>query len=209
MPVSIAVLLIVALSVPAFAQGQAPAGSVPPGAKIPAYRVAFVIAPEKFRDEELFVPLAGVQKGGYGTLIASTKKGTAVGMLGGKAEAEVLIDDLVADDLLALVIVGGAGSPVHLWSHVGLQELARKMAAAGKPVAAICLSPVVLARAGLLKGRKATVWKADEAVAELKKGGAAYADAPCLEDGLLVTGNGPAAAASFTAAILNRLPPVP
>jgi len=45
-----------------------------------------------------------------------------------------------------IIIVGGAGSPSHLWGDEVLAELARYYADGRKMVAAICLSPVVLAR---------------------------------------------------------------
>lgn len=167
--------------------------------------IACVIAPEKFRDEELFVPKAAFENAGYQTVIASTRVGTASGMLGGFAIATRPIADLKPADLVALVVVGGSGSHAHLWGHAGLHDLAREMSAAGKPVAAICISPAVLARAGLLKGKKATVFKDQASIAELEKGGALYAPQSCVADGNIITASGPEAAAEFAEEILRQL----
>ncbi len=169
--------------------------------------IACIIAPEKFRDEELFVPKAAFEKAGYQTVLASTRIGTASGMLGGFAIATCPISDLRAADLAALVIVGGAGSHTHLWGHEGLHSLAREMAAAGKPVAAICISPAVLARAGILKGRKATVFKDPASIAELQKGQAICEPRSCVVDGNIITASGPEAAAEFADEILRLLKP--
>ncbi|MBP7634398.1 DJ-1/PfpI family protein [Candidatus Ozemobacteraceae bacterium] len=167
--------------------------------------IACIIAPEKFRDEELFVPKAAFEKAGYQTVIASTRIGTASGMLGGFAIATCPIADLHAAELAALVVVGGSGSHAHLWGHAGLHALAREMSAAGKPVAAICISPAVLARAGILKGRKATVFKDEASIAELEKGEAIYEPQSCIVDGNIITASGPEAAAEFANEVLRLL----
>lgn len=167
--------------------------------------IACVIAPEKFRDEELFVPKAAFEKAGYQTVIASTRIGTASGMLGGFAIATCPISDLKPADLAALVIIGGSGSHAHLWGHAGLHALAREMSATGKPVAAICISPAVLARAGLLKGKKATVFTDRASIAELEKGEALYEPRACVTDGNIITASGPEAAAEFAEEILRQL----
>ena len=167
--------------------------------------VALVIAPEQFRDEELFVPRQALEKAGFATVVASTRTGTATGMLDGTTEATVTIDALQASDLAALVVVGGMGSPKFLWDHAPLHALATALAGQGKPVAAICLSPVVLARAKLLAGRKATVYPDRKAVQEMKAAGAAYLDQPCVIDGAFVTANGPDAAQAFAEALIGLL----
>jgi len=176
---------------------------------MPDVSIALVIAPEKFRDEELFVPKAAFEKAGYQTIVASTRIGTATGMLGRFAIATASITDLASTSLGALVIVGGAGSPAHLWGNTELHSITVKMASAGKPVAAICVSPAVLARAGVLKGRRATVFEDKTSISELKTYGAIYEDKPCVVDGNIVTANGPEAAAEFAEAILRLLQAAP
>lgn len=105
----------------------------------------------------------------------------------------------------ALAIAGGAGSPTHLWDSEPLQTLVRAFHAAGKPVAAICLAGAVLARAGVLRDRKATVYPVRRAVLELKRSGAIYVREPVVVDGPIVTASGPEAAAAFGAALIPHL----
>ena len=167
--------------------------------------VAFVIAPENFRDEELFIPRQELEKAGFVTVVASTQIGTATGMLGATVEVQSLIPDLRAENLSALIIVGGVGSPRFLQDSLPLHVLAQKMIQNGKPVGAICLSPAVLARAGLLKGKKATVYKELRALEILKEGGATYVSQECVSDGLIVTANGPSASEAFATEMLRQL----
>ena len=73
-------------------------------------KILAVIAPERFRDEELFVPQAFLTEKGWDVTIASTKTGVATGMLGGTATATITIGQADASDYQALIVVGGYGS---------------------------------------------------------------------------------------------------
>ncbi|MBF0544969.1 MAG: DJ-1/PfpI family protein [Candidatus Riflebacteria bacterium] len=168
-------------------------------------KVALVIAPTNFRDEELTIPLETLKKAGFATLIVSTKSGTATGMLGMTISIEKTIDEISPDELSGLIVVGGTGSPEFLWNNKKLQEVISALSSKGKALGAICLSPAILARAGVLKGKKATTWKSDETLAELEKNGATYVEESCVVAGKVVTGNGPEAAEKFATEMLRLL----
>jgi len=70
-------------------------------------------------------------------------------------------------------------------------------------LAAICLAPAILAKAGILKGKKATVWEG--ARNKVVAGGAAYREGPVVIDGKIITANGPSAAAQFGKSIKQLL----
>ena len=168
-------------------------------------KILVAIAPERYRDEELDEPLAIFRDQGIGFDIVSTKKGSCSGMLGGKIEAALSFSEVMPDAYDALVIIGGGGSKVHLWGNRDLSALATAFVTGKKPVAAICLSPVVLARAGILNGRKATVFPSPDAITELRKGGAIAVNLPVVTDGNIITANGPEAAAAFGRAVVSAL----
>jgi protease I len=168
-------------------------------------KLLVAIAPERYRDEELDEPIAVFKKGGIGYEIASTKTGTCRGMLGGTAHASLSFEQVNPSQYAGLVVIGGAGSPTHLWGDKDLQQLAAGFYKEREIVAAICLSPVVLARAGLLKGKKATFFKTPDSFAEMKAGGAVLVDAPVVTDIPVITANGPAAATAFGEAIVAQL----
>jgi len=67
----------------------------------------------------------------------------------------------------------------------------------------LCLSPVILANAGILKGKKATCWFSVARM--IKKKGAIYTGKKVEIDGLIITGNGPSAAKEFGEKYLKLL----
>ena len=167
--------------------------------------ILFVIAPERFRDEELFEPRNAVERDGHHVTTVSTKPGIAVGMLGAREVVARSISDAARESVDLVVIVGGTGSPDHLWNHEPLLDAARRHYLAGGPIAAICLSGAVLARAGILLGRRATVYPSPRARLALKRGGAVYVDEPLVRDGRIVTASGPEAASAFGVALVSLL----
>ena len=79
------------------------------------------------------------------------------------------------------------------------------MSTAGKLVAAICLSTVVLAKAKLLAGKNATVYFLPQAIQELKTAGAQYVKEPLVVDKNLILAEGPPESAKFGQAIVAAL----
>jgi protease I len=169
--------------------------------------VVIVIAPERFRDEELETPRRLLAQAGHRVSVASTRPGEAVGMLGARVQVDVTLAQLRAEDCDALVIAGGSGAPAHLWDADLLIGLVKAVHAAGRPVGAICLGPPVLARAGILYRRRATCYPAERALLELKRGGATPVEEPVVCDGTIVTANGPEAATAFGEALAQLLSP--
>jgi protease I len=170
---------------------------------MPSRRVLIVVAPERFRDEELAEPKRALEAAGHIVTVTSTRPGVATGTLGARVTVATSLALLDAADFDALVIAGGAGAPTHLWDDEPLRALVRSMHAAGKPIGAICLAPPVLARAGVLSGKRACTFPDPRAIIELKRGGATCGAEPVVSDGTIVTGNGPEAAAAFGAALVH------
>ncbi len=164
-----------------------------------------VVAPERFRDEELLLPRQALAEAGFHVAVASTRPGRARGMLGAEIPVDLLVANARPQDYDAVVVVGGTGSPTHLWEHDPLRQLIRAVHGRGKLVAGICYSGAVLARAGVLGGKRATVYPAPRAVAELGHGGAQFVDEAVVLDGTVLTASGPHAAAAFARAVVYRL----
>jgi protease I len=62
-----------------------------------------------------------------------------------------------------------------------------------------------LAKAGILKGKRVTVYPADFALAEIRRANATYVDEPVVVDGNLITAVGPEAAKEFGEQIVKML----
>jgi protease I len=170
--------------------------------KLDGRRVLVVIASKNFRDEEYHVPRKMLEENGARVTVACSKLDPAKGMLGAVVKPDLLLKDAKAADYDAVVFVGGSGSPEY-WNDATAHALAKAFHEKGKPTTAICLAPVTLAKAGLLKGRKATVWS--DAQKELKAAGASLQTQGCVSDGNLITADGPQSAEAFGSALVKAL----
>lgn len=173
-------------------------------------KILMIIPPEKFRDEELFVPKEHFEGKGIEVTIASTKTGECKGMMGKTATADLTLDQVNADDYDAVVFVGGGGTPTIRKEEKAL-NIARDAAAKGKVLGAICWATTTLAKAGVLEGKRATVWVGDDAEFGMKtseyleKQGATYSSEGFVVDGKIVTADGPGNAENFARAIEELL----
>jgi protease I len=173
--------------------------------KLAGKKVLMVIPYTQFRDEEFFEPKQILESEGAVVTVASTAVRNCHGTKGGTVQSQVTIADAKAEDFDALVICGGPSVPDLLWTDKKLPELAAAMSAAGKVIAAISLSTVVLAKAKLLTGKKATVYYLPQAIQELKNGGATYVTEPLLVQEKLILAEGPTESSRFGLAISAAL----
>lgn len=194
---------------PATEQAEPPAAvkteTPRPAGELAGKKVLLVVAPRDFRDEEFFVPRRVFDEKSAQVTVASSVKETAKGMLGGTVEPDVVFSEVQPAAYDAVVVAGGAGSKEHLWDDEELRRIVREVHQEGKVVAEICLSPVVLARAGCLDGKEATVWPDPAAVRELKAAGAAYVDEGVVVAGNVVTARDPQSAEAFAQTVARLL----
>ncbi len=165
-------------------------------------KVVMIIAHEGFRDEELLHTKEVLEYNGIAVKVASTELGAASGSLGAMIIPDMLISDISVNDFDAIVFVGGAGS-VRYWDDQVAHKLLKQAVSSGKVVAGICSAAGTLARAGILKGKRATVFPGDSQ--ELIHGGANYTAKAVEKDGNIITANGPQAARSFGEEIVKAL----
>lgn len=169
-----------------------------------AKKALLIIAPDQFRDEEYFHTKEELEAGGVEVTTASSASGEITGMLGGKAKPDKTLNDVSVDEYDAVVFVGGVGASAYFNNEKAL-EIARKAGEKGKVLAAICIAPTVLANAGALKGRKATLWGDPALIENLKNKGGNYTGEPVTQDGNIITGDGPKSARSFGRRIAQTL----
>ena len=180
-------------------------GCVGGGGDLMSKKVVMVIAPDGFRDEELFVPKDVLEKGGVSVVIASTQKEEARGMLGARVKPDIMISEIDPNEFDGIVIVGGVGSRTYLWNNTELHDIIREFYKQNKTIAAICISPVVLAHAGVLDQMEATVFPDTECIEEIEKCGATYVREPVVVSDNIITADGPKSADAFGNEILNSL----
>lgn len=164
--------------------------------------VLFIIPAGNFRDEEYFEPKKILEAAGYKVITASTEVGDFVGKLGGTAHIDLLFSEVYALDYDAIVFVGGPGV-VTLWDDWRAHELAKLFLEKELKVCAICSAPIILARAGLLNGKKSTCFERDSH--ELERHGGVYTGNATELDGNFITANGAEASVAFGELILKEL----
>jgi protease I len=169
-------------------------------------KVLFVIAHEGFRPEEYHEPKKVLQEAGVEFVTASDEAGMAMPKFGDElAKVDLVLDDVKTDDYDGIFFVGGPGALKCLDNEMSY-KIIRQAVGLGKIFGAICISPRILAHAGVLKNKKATGWDKDNELAEiLEKAGAQYVREPVVVDGKLITANGPAAAQEFGKKIFESL----
>lgn len=164
--------------------------------------VLMVIAPKDFRDEEFKEPYDLFTDSGIKVIVASTDTVPAKGMLGMTVTPDILLDQVIPDSFDALIIIGGTGCQV-LWDNTTLHKIVQNFNDTKKTIAAICIAPVVLARAGILKNIKATVYPTSKN--DIEKCGASYTGSDVEISGNIITGSNPKASTDFATTILDAL----
>lgn len=170
-------------------------------------KIAVFVAFRDFRDIEYFIPKDILQRAGAEITTFSTKKGMAVGDDGGEVLINMEASQLKIDDFDALVFIGGAGMGKEIDNEL-LHEIVKEAVRKNKVLGAICIAPALLAKAGALKDKRATIWAGpmdQSAVKLLKEAGVKYEEKDVVVDGKIVTAFGPPAAQQFGEALIGVL----
>ncbi len=166
--------------------------------------------PKDFQPIEFATPYAMLQKAGHQVDIAGLESGIAVAANGKEQKVDLVLSDLKNSDFdgyEAVVIPGGPGSTKYLWGNEQVQNVVRYFHEKKKLVATICYACIVLAEAGLLKNKTATVYPTDEAKEVFTKHGVTFSAETCVVDvdDNIITAQGPQYATDFGQAILKLL----
>lgn len=172
-------------------------------------RVAIIIAFRDFRDEEYFETKEVLEKAGAEVVTVSDSSGKAIGKFGGEADVDILLKDLRVSDFDAILFIGGPGAIPRLDNDLSYKIAQEAFSFfENKILGAICVAPIILAKAGVLRGKTATVWTSftDKSAARiLEKNGARHSSESVVVDNKIVTANGPGAARKFGEAIVALL----
>ena len=169
--------------------------------------VVLVIAQKEFRDKELVDTKDSLQSKGFQCDIASKTLDKAVGSDGLEVMPDLTIQDVLLslDMYRAVVFIGGKGMINYFddKEFLGLAKIANNKKII---TAAVCIAPMILAKAGVLDNKKATVWNGDnQQSAYFQKNNIEYTGETVTVDGNIVTGNGPDAAKAFGEKIAELL----
>ncbi|MFC1478142.1 DJ-1/PfpI family protein [Candidatus Margulisiibacteriota bacterium] len=165
-------------------------------------KIAMVIAHDGFRDEEYWVPKQIFENNNYTVTTVSSDISPAVSKFGKQANPDMLLSEVLANDFDALVFIGGPGASEY-FDNPTAHQLASAFVAPDKLLAAICIAPVILSRAGLLAGKTVTLFPSGNQ--ELIANGANVTGNPVETDSNIITASGPEAAEAFAREIIRLL----
>jgi protease I len=98
--------------------------------------------------------------------------------------ADIAFADVNPADYAAVVIPGGR-APEYIRNDTECQRIVRYFVDSGKPIAALCHGPLLLAAVGALGGRTCAAYPALEP--DVAGAGGTFVDADAVVDGVLVT----------------------
>jgi 4-methyl-5(b-hydroxyethyl)-thiazole monophosphate biosynthesis len=161
---------------------------------------ALVLMAQGFEEMELSSIVDILRRGNISVTIAGLSSGLITGSRGIKIQPDVLLDSI--DELFDIIILPG-GSPgyINLGNDKRVLDLVNRYYSEGKIVAAICAAPSVLAKAGILEKKKATIFNGMEDLLKNAK----YVNQTVVEDQNIITSQGPGTSIEFALTILLRL----
>jgi protease I len=165
-------------------------------------RVA-VLVEQQYQEMEVWYPVYRLREAGCTVTLVGPEAGkTYASKLGYPVKADAAAGSVSAADFDALVIPGGF-APDYIRRSEAMLKLTRDLAAASKPVAAICHGPWVLCSTPVLRGRTVTGFHSIKD--DLVNAGATYVDREVVVDGNIITSRKPDDLPAFAAALLKAL----
>ncbi|MDP3917474.1 MAG: DJ-1/PfpI family protein [Nanoarchaeota archaeon] len=164
--------------------------------------VLMVIAPDGFRDEEYFHVREELEKAKNKVMVASLKDVAVSSVEKKEVVVDLLIDEADVADYDAMIISGGPGASIY-FEEEKILEMCYQTIEQGKILGAICIAPGILARAGVLSGKKATSFESEKS--NLDEAGAITSDSHVVVDGQIITADGPQASREFGKRIVEML----
>lgn len=169
------------------------------------HKILMIIAHDGFQELEYQLPKKTFEQAGFAVVTASNKPGTATAKDKSRAKVDITTEQAIAKDFIAIVLVGGPGAMDNLDNEITYQLL-REAHELGMLIAAICISPRILAHASLLEDVAATGWDGDEELADIyDEYGVTYVQAPVVNDQNFITATDPSASQEFADTILRSL----
>ena len=164
-------------------------------------KTIFVFLADGFEEIEALNPVDVLRRAGLSVKTVSVMDEQVVaGAHGVPVLADVMFDEVNAEDAEMILLPGGLPGATNLDAHQGLSQMILDFAKEEKPLAAICAAPLVFGNRGLLEGKKATCYPGFETYLK----GAQYTAALVEKDGNFITGKGPGAAMEFAFAIVEK-----
>ena len=165
-----------------------------------------VLATDGVEQVELERPWQALEEAGAEPELVSLEGGTITMYqhidTGDQKKVDTTVASADPEDYAALVLPGGVINGDFVRADADAVAFVKAFFEAGKPVAAICHAPWVLAEADVVRGRRMTSWPSLQT--DLRNAGADWVDEEVVVDGNLVTSRNPDDLDAFSAAIVEQ-----
>ena len=156
---------------------------------------------EGFEEIEFSTIIDILRRAEIDVTVAGLKEGIINGAHGVRVTPDTSLDKIKADDFDVIILPGGNPGFVNLGKSEKVLKLVREMYDRNKYVTAICGAPSVLAKAGVIQGKRATIFPGMEDTLT----GAQYSDERVVIEGKIITSQGPGTAMEFAIKLVEVL----
>ena len=164
--------------------------------------VLIILSRNKFCGEEYKLSRQVLEAFGISCKVASSTLSPTIGLDGTIVVPDYQIRNLDSQVYSTFLLIGGVGCREY-WHDKFVHTLLNNAYSSGKLLCAICLAPVILTNAGLLKGKRATAHPS--AADYLKFKGVKYSSKLVEYERNIITANGPEATEEFANKITDLL----
>ena len=154
---------------------------------------------EGFEEIEALTVVDVLRRAGINVDTVGVMGSMVTGSHGVRVMTDKKILEINADEYDGIVLPGGNPGYLNLGRSSKIIEILKKFDAEGKLIAAICAAPSVLAKAGVLEGKKATIYPGMEKELPYPRG------ERVVIDGKVITSQAPGTAMEFALAIVEFL----
>lgn len=144
-----------------------------------------------------------LRRAGIEVVVAGLTSDPVQASRGVKIVPDMTLDAALEQDYDMAVIPGGAKGAQALGENARLTALLKKMAESGKFLGAVCAGPTVLAKAGVLDGKRVTAFPG--ALEELEQPNLKSTGTAIEVDGKVITSRGPGTAMDFALTLIEQL----
>ncbi|MCX8065205.1 MAG: DJ-1/PfpI family protein [Candidatus Hydrogenedentes bacterium] len=167
------------------------------------HRVLVILA-QGCEEVEAVTPIDLLNRAGVEVVTASLDDDKVIrASHGALLMSERTLDEVLSEKFDMVVLPGGLPGADYLGNDSRVVSLIKEMAQEGKYVCAICAAPRILAKNGLLDGKKATAYPG--ILKKEENPGICIVDERVVVDGNIITGRGPGVAIDFALALIEAL----
>jgi protease I len=168
-------------------------------------KIGLIVASNGYQPVEYGVPQEMLATDGFKVITISDRAGVALAKDSSTTIVDITVDQVNVVDFDGIFAIGGPGA-LECLDTPRVHDIFKQMQILKKAYGAICISPRILAHAGVLAGKQATGWDDDNKLSEIfSKHGVQLTNQPVVVDGNVITATGPQAAQEFAIAIVKIL----